>query len=293
MNDDPAEGGALSADPHPRLGTAALAAVVTGVVLLAAAAFVFSYSGIHHIALAAGVAPKLARAYPLIFDAMLVIALAAALALRGGGWWTRAFVWLCLLVLLAAVAAADAVHAMGISLPRKQSAAAVAIIPWALVLLAFSLLLAMLRQVRRARSARAARPAGEALAGPRSAAPPLPDRPAPANAAQAGAAAARAEGAGQQPGQHAVPPATAPQPAVSPRPFDRLRSTPIAPEKDARDDEEDHQAGGGQPGGHDPYGPGAAGSPGGATEQDQPGPGGEIPLPRRPRPDTGDGPAQQ
>ncbi|MBO0786340.1 MAG: DUF2637 domain-containing protein, partial [Actinobacteria bacterium] len=144
-----------SADPHPRLGTVALIAVITGVVLLAAAAAVLSYAGIHQIALAAGVSAGLARGYPVIFDAMLVIAFAAALALRGAGWLTRVYVWFSLLLLLAAVAAADAVHAMGIKLPAKPSAAAVAIIPWALVLLGFGLWLAMLRYVRRVRSARA------------------------------------------------------------------------------------------------------------------------------------------
>src|SRR6266700_5260103 len=90
-----------SGDPAPRLGLAALTAVIIGVLLLAAAAFLLSYSGIHHIALQAGVSPKLARFYPGIFDAMLVIASAAVLALRSAGWLTRVYVWLCLLLLLA------------------------------------------------------------------------------------------------------------------------------------------------------------------------------------------------
>ena len=77
-----------SADPHSTLRLAALTAVIVGVVLLAAAAFVLSYSGIHQVALQAGVSPRLAKLYPVIFDAMLVIAGAAAMALRGAGWWT-------------------------------------------------------------------------------------------------------------------------------------------------------------------------------------------------------------
>jgi hypothetical protein len=141
-----------SGEPTPRLGLAALTAVIVGVLLLAAAAFVLSYSGIHHIALQAGVSPKLARFYPGIFDAMLVIASASVLALRSAGWLTRVYVWLCLLVLLAAVATGDAVHAMGVALPRQPSRAGVAITPWALVLLSFGLLLAMLRHVRKGRS---------------------------------------------------------------------------------------------------------------------------------------------
>src|SRR5580704_17046060 len=63
----------------------ALVAVAAGVGLLAAAAFVLSYPGIHAVALYAGVPPRLARIYPLIFDAMLVVACAAVLSLRGAG----------------------------------------------------------------------------------------------------------------------------------------------------------------------------------------------------------------
>ncbi len=156
MNDHPSTR-ELGTDPHRGLRLTALIAVVIGVAVLAAAAFVFSYAGIHQIALAAGVNRSLARLYPVMFDAMLVVAFAAALALRGAGWWTRCYVWLCTLVLLAAVAAGDAVRAMGINLPRKPAAAAVAVIPWVLLLLAFVFWLAMLRQLRRSRAAAAAR----------------------------------------------------------------------------------------------------------------------------------------
>jgi hypothetical protein len=153
MTEYPAGRGHRSGDLTPGLRLAALTAVIIGVVLLAAAAFLLSYSGIHHIALQAGVSPKLARLYPGIFDAMLVIASAAVLALRGAGWLTRAYVWLCLIALLAAVATGDAVHAMGVALPRQPARAGVAITPWALVLLSFGMLLAMLRHLRRARAA--------------------------------------------------------------------------------------------------------------------------------------------
>src|ERR1019366_4969288 len=121
-------------------------------ILLAAAAFVLAYAGIHAIALAAGVSPTLARYYPLIFDAMLVVASAAALALRGGGWWTKFYAWLSIVVLLAAASAGDGVHPMGVSLPRRPTAAAVAVTPWVLLLLAFGLWLALLRHLRASRS---------------------------------------------------------------------------------------------------------------------------------------------
>jgi hypothetical protein len=136
------------AENHRRLRAVALVAVIIGVLALAAAAFLLSYSGIHAIALTAGVTPSLARLYPLILDAMLVIACAAVLSLRGAGLLARCYAWLSMLVLLAAVAGADALHATGTKLPHRPAAAAVAIIPWALVLVGFGLLLSMLRHAR-------------------------------------------------------------------------------------------------------------------------------------------------
>src|SRR5215469_979796 len=99
------------ADSLQALRLLGLAAVAAGVGLLAAAAFVLSYAGIHAVALYAGVPARLARIYPLIFDAMLVVACAAVLSLRGAGLPSRCFAWLSLLVLLVAVAYADALHA--------------------------------------------------------------------------------------------------------------------------------------------------------------------------------------
>lgn len=151
MSDYFAASGARPEQAPSGMRLAALVAVVAGVVLLAAAAFVFSYSGIHQLARNSGVTPVLARMYPLIFDAMLVIAGAAVLALRGAGWWTRSYVWFCLLLLLTGVAAGDAVRAMHVSLPARPSRAVVAVTPWVLVLLAFGMWLAMLRHLRRVR----------------------------------------------------------------------------------------------------------------------------------------------
>lgn len=131
----------------------AFVAVSTGLLLIAAAAFVLSYAGVHAIALSAGVSPRLARLYPMIFDAMLVIACAAVLSLRSAGLPSRCYAWLSLLVLLVAVAAADALHATDTALPHRPAAAAAAVIPWALVLIGFGLLLAMLRHSRLRRMA--------------------------------------------------------------------------------------------------------------------------------------------
>lgn len=148
---------------HAALRLLALTAVSAGLLLLAAAAFVLSYAGIHAVALSAGVSPHLARLYPVIFDAMLVIACSTVLSLRGAGLPSRCYAWLCLLVLLFAVAYTDAVHATNVALPHRPAAVAAAIIPWALVLIGLSLLVTMLRhaRLRRARLlARTEEPAG-------------------------------------------------------------------------------------------------------------------------------------
>jgi Protein of unknown function (DUF2637) len=147
----PAEAGRL-----PRL--LALAAVGAGVLVLAAAAFVLSYPGIHAIARQAGVSASLARGYPVIFDAMLVIAFAAVLSLRGAGVVSRCYAWLSLIVLLAAAAGAGALHSARVAIPHRPAAAAAAVIPWALLLIGFGLLLAMLRHARLSRAAAASAP---------------------------------------------------------------------------------------------------------------------------------------
>jgi hypothetical protein len=184
--------GTRPADPHPRLRLVALTAVIAGVVLLAAAAFVLSYAGIHQLALHAGVTPRLARLYPLIFDAMLVVAGAAALALRGAGWWARSYAWFSLLLLLAAVAAGDAVHATHVAVPIQPIRTAAAVTPWVLLLLAFGLWLVMLRHFRRVRAAAAQQERGGDPAGE----PAVPGQAAAgqATAGQATAGQATADG---------------------------------------------------------------------------------------------------
>jgi hypothetical protein len=141
-------------DRPPRaLRILGLAAVGFGVAALAAATFVLSYPAIHVLALQAGVAPRLARGYPLLIDAMLVIVLAAVLALRGAGLPSRLLAWVTLLAVLATAAGAGALHAAGRKLPERGAAITAAVLPWVLVFLAFALLLAMLRYARLRRAA--------------------------------------------------------------------------------------------------------------------------------------------
>ena len=172
MNGNPRANGSRGHDPYAALRLVALIAAITGVIVLAAAAFVLSYGGIHKIALSAGVSASMARIFPVIFDAMLVVSCAAVLSLRAANWWHRTYAWLTTLVLLAAVAAADAVHATGTHIPRKPAAATIAVLPWVLLLLAFSLLLSMLRQFRRTRARRRPSQGAAGTAAPDSRAQP-------------------------------------------------------------------------------------------------------------------------
>ena len=159
MNDHPPANGSRGSDPYRTLRLVALIAAIAGVILLAALAFVLSYGGIHALARQAGMSAGMARLFPIIFDAMLVVSCVAVLLLRGAGWWRRGYAWLITLVLLAAVAAGDAVHAAGTHLPHRPAAITAAVLPWVLLLLAFSLLLSMLRQYRHHRGALARRQA--------------------------------------------------------------------------------------------------------------------------------------
>ena len=118
------------------------------VIAVAGATFVFSYDGVHAIALLGGVSARLARYYPGLFDAVLVIACVAAVMLRDGQWWARLWAWVVIVVLLAAIGTADVLHAMNYTLRHRPTEGIVAAAPVVAVLLAFSLLLTLLRQSR-------------------------------------------------------------------------------------------------------------------------------------------------
>jgi Protein of unknown function (DUF2637) len=198
--------------PGRVLRAVALTAVSTGVLILAAAAFVFSYSGIHAVAQQAGISATLARGYPVIFDALLVVACAAVLSLRGAGAVSKFYAWLSLLVLLGATAGADALHSTGTVVPHRAAALVAAIIPWILLLIGFGLLLAMLRHFR---LHRAAPPAPAAMApaparGPQEARRPAALPPGPTQPTRPPQLPAAAKQANAEP-----PPGTAaPAPAV-------------------------------------------------------------------------------
>ena len=122
----------------------ALVAVGAGVALLAAAAFVLSYPGIHALALAANSSKPVAWIYPPALDIALACAALSAAALRGARRATRAYAWSALAVILAIAAACDVVAAAHLRPPARATAAAVAVVPWLLLLICLGLLFAVL-----------------------------------------------------------------------------------------------------------------------------------------------------
>ena len=141
------------------LRTLALVAVVVGLVALTTAACVLTYSSVHDFALRAGISRSLARIYPDIGDAMLVMAGCSVLALRGAGLLGKVYAWLCFIGLLGVLAGSSVVHEAGLNMPLRAAEITAAVFPWALVLVAFGLLLALLRYARRRRQSQRANPA--------------------------------------------------------------------------------------------------------------------------------------
>ena len=163
------------------------------VIAVAGATFVFSYDGVHAIALLGGVSVRLARYYPGLFDAVLVIACVAAVMLRDGPWWARLWAWVVLIVVLAAIGTTDVLHAMNYTLRHRPTEGIVAAAPVVAVLLAFSLLLTLLRQSR----TQAQEPTGPGPLGvpalPASVTVPIALPAAPVTASPSASASARTE----------------------------------------------------------------------------------------------------
>jgi len=149
--------------------------VVLVVLALAAATFVLSYSGVHAIVAQAGLSVRLARIYPGLFDALFVVACAAAVVLRK--WWALLYAWLVIILVVAVVGAANAAHAMNVTLPHRTTEGVVAAAPWVILLLGFGLMLTVLRQSRASRVSQL--PAAAAVAEPPALPPtqPVPESP--------------------------------------------------------------------------------------------------------------------
>lgn len=209
------ESSQTAGDSGRALRTLALVAVVVGLIALTTAACVLSYSSVHDFALRAGISRSLARIYPDIGDAMLVMAGCSVLALRGAGLLSRVYGWLCFILLLGALAASGVVHEAGLSMPLRAAEIIAAVFPWALVLVAFGLLLVLLRHAkRRRRSQRASSAGAEPLASSRAAIEP------PALVGDEGYDADAYEGTGEyeegEPYEYGTIQATSQYPTVSP-----------------------------------------------------------------------------
>ncbi len=209
----------------------ALVAVVVGLVALTTAACVLSYSSVHDFALRAGISRSLAKFYPDICDAMLVMAGCSVLSLRGAGLLSKAYAWVCFILLLGALAASSAVHEAGLSVPLRAAEITAAVFPWAVVLVAFGLLLALLRHTRRRRQGqKSGSAAADALASSRAALEPPALEPGVLEPAAAepgvyepegydsGAYEGTGEYEGGEPQEYGTLQATSQYPAVSPEP---------------------------------------------------------------------------
>ena len=137
------------------LGNIAVAIVILAVM---AGAFALSYTPVRDIARDAGVARPVVRIYPGILDAVFLICCACALMLRNARWWTRLYAWLSVLVTGALIGAAGVYHATGLRLPRRTLDGTVWALPWALVLLAFSLWISTLQHTKSDRDPRTPEP---------------------------------------------------------------------------------------------------------------------------------------
>ena len=202
------------------------------VIAVAAAAFVFSYDGVHAIALFGGVSEQLARYYPGLFDAVLVIACVAAVMLRDGQWWSRLWAWVVIIVILAAIGTTDVLHAMNYTLRHRPTEGIVAAAPVVAVLLAFSLLLTLLRQSRTPAAEPAAPAPLDVPALPAGvSAPPIALPAAPAASATAPTQAMRAAEdwtVPEWPKSGAMPTREVPA-AAAPPPPPAARAVPLAP----------------------------------------------------------------
>jgi hypothetical protein len=68
--------------------------------------------------------------------------------LRDARWWARWYAWLVIILMVVVVGAADVVYAINATLRHRTIEGVVAAAPWVLLLLAFTLMLTMLRQSR-------------------------------------------------------------------------------------------------------------------------------------------------
>jgi hypothetical protein len=121
-----------------------------GVAVLAGVLFVLSYDDLRALALAGRAARRFASAYPVMYDALVVVTILSLVVARHARWWSRWSRWLLLLVLAGGAAAASVQRAMNgyDTLPDQTLVAGVAAAPHAMLVIAVMLWITMFRQAR-------------------------------------------------------------------------------------------------------------------------------------------------
>ncbi len=120
-----------------------------GATALTAAAFVLSYDDLRLLALRGGAVRHRAFLYPGMIDGLVVVIILSILTARRSGWASRALRWLLLLALVAGAGTAGVQRAVNgyNAIPRDWASGGVAAAPWAIVLIAVWLWVAMIKQM--------------------------------------------------------------------------------------------------------------------------------------------------
>jgi Protein of unknown function (DUF2637) len=147
-----------------------------GVAALAAGAFVLSYDDLRLLALRGGAARHWAFLYPGMLDGLVVVIILAILTARRSGWFSRTLRWLLLVLLVGGAGAAGVQRAVkGYAvLPDTPVDVGVAVAPWAILMIAVWLWVAMIKQVLGLRAQRSSRSGRREAAAVDGAAEPVP-----------------------------------------------------------------------------------------------------------------------
>ncbi|GGK54300.1 hypothetical protein Ppa06_13280 [Planomonospora parontospora subsp. parontospora] len=131
-----------------------------GVAALTGTACVLSFETLRALAVTGGARADLAYLYPAGFDALLVITMIGVLLLRGARWPIRLQAGAVLVLLFAAVVAAEVIRAAGTAVDVRRAAVVVAVAPWAMLALALWLWLVLIKHAHVRRAALDARRTG-------------------------------------------------------------------------------------------------------------------------------------
>jgi hypothetical protein len=127
-----------------------------GVAVLAGVFFVLTYEDLRALVLAGRAAKRFASAYPVMYDALVVVTILSLVVARHGRWWSRWTRWPLLLLLLGGAAAAGVQRAVrGYEpLPDQPLLVGVAVAPHLMLVIAVWLWLTMFKQARAAMARR-------------------------------------------------------------------------------------------------------------------------------------------